>query len=337
MLTILVDVPVHASSLARLRAFPDVEVRLVPNPQEIRRPLPPELIGDVEVLMCTFPPENLGDMRKLRWVPITSAGYSQLFNLGLVERGIRAANGRGNFDVPIGEWNLAMMINLTRNLRQMIRNQEAGVWDRSAQFQGEVRGLTVGIWGYGGIGRETARLAKALGMIVHVMSRQGVRPAADIYRVPGTGDPEGILPDRVFVAGQELEFLSALDFLILAMPLTPVTQGLIGDRELGALPRHAFVLNPARGSLIQEQALLRALREKVIAGAALDTHYYYPTPPEHPLWKMPNVIFTPHISGSSLSPHFLARIWAILEQKVQRFLAGQPLLNELTADQLLGR
>ena len=278
MLTVLVDVPVHAPSLARLRAFPEVEVRLVPNPQEIRRPLPPELIGDVEVLMCAYPPENLADMRKLRWVQITSAGYSQLFNLGLVERGIRAANGRGNFDVPIGEWNLAMMVNLTRNLRQMIRNQEADVWDRSAQFQGEVRGLTVGIWGYGGIGRETARLAKAMGMIVHVMSRHGVRPANDIYRVPGTGDPEGILPDRVFVAGQELDFLSALD-----------------------------------------------------------THYYYPTPPDHPLWKMPNVIFTPHIAGLSLSPHFLARIWAILVQNVQRDLAGRPLLNELTTAQLLGR
>jgi phosphoglycerate dehydrogenase-like enzyme len=260
-----------------------------------------------------------------------------LFGLGLVERGIRAGNGRGIFDAPIGEWNVAMMVNLGRNLRGMIRNQESAIWDRGAQFQREIRGLTAGLWGYGGIGRETARLAKARGMRVHVMSRSGVRPSGDVYRVPGTGDPEGTLPDRVFVAGEELEFLSTLDFLILAMPLTPATQSIIGERELGALPRTAYLLNPARGPLVEEQALVRALMEGWIAGAALDTHYHYPMPPEHLLWRMPKVILTPHISGSSLSPHFLTRVWDIFVQNVERSLLGKPLLNELTQDQLEGR
>ena len=146
-----------------------------------------------------------------------------------------------------------------------------------------------------------------MGLRVHVLARNGVEPIRNIYTVPGTGDPEGVLPDRVFKAGEELEFLRDLDFLILALPLTKATEGLIGERELQALPRQAFVLNPARGPIIKQEALLRALREKWIAGAALDTHYQYPMPPDHPLWKFPNVIFTPHISGSSLSPNFRQR------------------------------
>lgn len=281
-------------------------------------------------------PENFADLPRLRWIQLSSTGYSQLFGLGLAARRIRATNSRGCFDCPIAEWNVAMIVNLARDLRQMIRNQDAAVWDRSARFQREVRGLTVGLWGYGGIGRETARLCRALGLRVHVLTRQGVSDRGDTYLVPGTGDPTGTLPDRTFRAGEELEFLAGLDFLVIGMPLTKATDGLIGERELRALPPHAFVLNPARGPIIQEAALLRALREGWIAGAALDTHYAYPLPAEHPLWRMNNVILTPHISGSGLSPHFLERVWDIFSLNLERMERGQPLLNELSADQLEG-
>jgi phosphoglycerate dehydrogenase-like enzyme len=275
-------------------------------------------------------------MTSLELIQISSAGYSQLWNLGLEERGIRACNGLGNFDIPIAEWNLAMMVNLARNLRGMIRNQEAGIWDRAAVFQQEIRGLTVGIWGYGGIGRETARLAKAFGLRIHVMTRSGIQGRLNMYRVEGTGDPDGLLPDRVFGPGQEREFLSQLDFLVLATPLTRKTEGMIGESQLRALPQTAFVLNPARGPLIQETALVKALREGWIAGAALDAQYHYPLPANHPLWQLPNVILTPHISGSALSPHFLERAWDIFVENVERYLSGRPLMNELTAEQLNG-
>jgi phosphoglycerate dehydrogenase-like enzyme len=194
----------------------------------------------------------------------------------------------------------------------------------------------VGFWGYGGLARETARLARHLGMHVHVLTRQGVSLRHDSYTVPGTGDPDGTLPDRQYTTGQEQEFLGGLDFLIVAMPLTEATTGLIGLEHLRALPSTAFVLNPARGPIIREEALLQALEEKAIAGAALDTHYHYPMPPEHPLWALPNVIFTPHIAGSSLSPRFKERVWDIFSLNVDRFLRGEPLLNELTAGQLAG-
>lgn len=333
---VLVDVPVEPQALAALQASQRHDFDLVTPPAEVERALPAERIRDVEVLFCTFPPTNLADMPALRWIQIASTGYSQLFRHALPSRGIRATNSRGCFDVPIAEWNVAMMVNLARNVRQLIRNQEARVWDRGAVFQREIRGLTVGIWGYGGIGRETARLARQLGLRVHVLTRDGVRPAGLVYQVPGTGDPEGALPHRVFRAGEEQAFLAELDFLVVAMPLTPATEGLIGEAELRALPSRAFVLNPARGAIIREEPLVRALQEGWIAGAALDTHYRYPMPPEHPLWALPNVIFTPHISGSSLSPNFRSRLWDIFTHNLDRCERGEPLLNELTSAQLAG-
>ena len=333
---IVVDVPVEESILARLRAAGRHHFEVINPPAEVARALPVELIAGADVLFCSYPPTNHADMVAWHWVQLASTGYTQLFGLDLPARGVQVTNCRGCFDVPIAEWNMAMLVNLARNFRQMIRNQEATVWDRSAIFQREIRGLTVGLWGYGGIGRETARLAKALGLRVHVLARAVVGARDEVYLVPGTGDPDGVLPDRVFQQGQELEFLGGLDFLVLAMPLTKQTEGLLGERELQALPRHAFLLNPARGPIVQEAALLRALREGWIAGAALDTHYRYPMPPDHPLWGLPNVIFSPHISGSSLSPNFKRRLWEIFAENLTRIEEGRPLLNVVTPVQLAG-
>ncbi len=331
---IVVDAVIHEPTLAALRQRGGSEFAIVDPPENHARELDPTMIRDATVLFCTMLPTNHALMQQLKWVHITSVGFTQLNGFNLPARGIRATNARGCFDVPIAEWNIGMMINLTRNLRTMIRNQEAAVWDRSGPFQKELRGATVGVWGYGGIGRETARLARQMGLRVHAFARNGAEANRNVYCVPGTGDPEGVLPHRVFKTGEELEFLRELDFLVLALPLSKSTEGMIGERELQALPRTAYVLNPARGPIIQEQALLRALREKWIAGAALDTHYYYPMPAEHPLWKFENVIMTPHISGSSLSQHFKPRIWEILALNLDRFARGEPLLNEIAGKEL---
>ncbi|GAB3248735.1 D-2-hydroxyacid dehydrogenase [Larkinella harenae] len=336
MLKILIDMPVYEPVLRSLQNLPDVSVEVVAQPEEKVRPLPTDQIRDCDVLFCTFLPENHDEMTHLKLVQISSAGYSQLFGKNLTERGIRACNSLGVFDVPIAEWNIAMMINLSRDLRGLVRNQENRIWDRSARFQNEIRGSVVGIWGYGGIGRETARLAKALGMTVHVLVRQPIPKRETTYGVPETGDPEGALPDRVFFSHEKGAFLNSLDFLVMALPQTATTTGLVGEAELRMLKPTAFLLNPARGPLIQEAALLKALTEGWIAGAALDTHYHYPMPPEHALWAFPNVLLTPHISGSSLSPRFLERVSSIFLQNIDRFQKGQKLLNELTPDQLAG-
>ncbi|RYZ63086.1 MAG: D-2-hydroxyacid dehydrogenase [Chitinophagaceae bacterium] len=335
-MNILIDMPVYEPLLASLQAIGGLSIDVLSEPAVSSRPLPDEQIRDCDVLFCTVPPANHAEMRNLKMIQISSAGYTQLIGQRFEERGVKACNALGVFDVPIGEWNMAMMINLARNLRQMIRNQETQVWDRSAQFQTEIRGGVVGIWGYGGIGRETARLAKAMGMQVHVLSRSDVQKRENIYCVPGTGDAEGTLADKVFGYDDKETFLKGLDFLIMAIPQTGNTEGIVGEEELRLLKPTAFLLNPARGPLIKEAALIKALQENWFAGAALDTHYYYPMPEDHPLWRMQNVILTPHISGSSASPHFLERTWDIFYRNVQRLQNGAPLLNVLTPSALKG-
>ena len=336
---ILIDMPHDADGLDALVALPGVEVAYVEDDpgSEAQRELPVSLIRDREAIFCMLPPQNVAEMKELRFIQIGSAGYAQLFGLGLTERGIRACNAVGVHAVAIAEWSMAMMINLARDLRGMIRNQETAVWERHARFQQEIRGSTLGVWGYGAIGREAARQAKALGLKVHVMDRGAVVACPNVYRMDGTGDQEGTLPDRVFLPEQKRAFLSGLDFLLLSMPLTSATEGIVGREELAMLRPSCFILNPARGPLIQEEALLNVLREGRIAGAALDTHYHYPMPPDHPLWRFPNVIMTPHISGSTLSPHYRTRVWELFVKNVRHFSDGETLLNELTPEQLQGQ
>jgi phosphoglycerate dehydrogenase-like enzyme len=334
MPSILCELPLEPSALLRLESLPGVTVRQV-SFHERGWHLEPELLRGPEILLCKLPPRNVHDMPDLKWVQISTVGYEHLRKYDFANGRVRVCNARGIFDTAIGEWNVAMMIALVRDLRGMIRNQERSHWEKADRFQQEVRNRVVGLWGYGGIGRETARLAKALGLAVHVMTRSGVKPRHDAYTPAGTGDSEGALPDRVFTAGQEREFLSGLDFLILALPHTQGSDGMVGEAELQALPRTAFVLNPARGPIIREEALLKALREGWIAGAALDTHFAYPLPPEHPLWAMPNVILSPHVSGADRSREFPARIADLFTRNVERHLAGLPLLNELTRQEWL--
>ncbi len=329
MTSILVDVPVYGPALEALKSLAGVSVDVCDPIVEACVERPKALLADREILFCGVPPANLEDMSRLRWIQIASSGFEHLVPLRLPERGIRASNARGVFDIPIAEWCIAMMVNLTRDLPQLHRNQQVGRWDRDARFQTEIRGRTVGFWGYGGLARETARLAKALGLRVHVLARSEVLPQTNIYCVADTGDPNGTLPDAVFGMEDKEVFLASLDFLVMALPLNGQTRGIVTDEDLRALPPSAFVLNPARGPLIQETALLTALREGWIAGAALDTHYQYPMPSDHPLWTLPNVLMTPHISGSTKSTRFSERVWDLFVQNVIRYKAGERLLNQL--------
>src|SRR5579871_2315776 len=221
---IFIDMPLLPEGLSKLQALPRVSLHTV-EPSEEARDFPAELLRYQQILFCTMPPRNLEDASSLEWIQISTAGYGQLLDRGLLERKTRACNARGVFETTIAEWNILMMIALARDLRGMIRNQERGIWDRAAPFQGEIRGKVVGFWGYGGLARETARLAKGMGLTIHVFARHGARLRENTYLVPGTGDPEAKLPDRIFSAGEELEFLAGLDFLVVAMPLTPLSQG----------------------------------------------------------------------------------------------------------------
>ena len=326
---------IHPEGLVRVRQLlGGVNVNVVSDSEQVEYALPKERIEDCEVLFATFAPRNLHEMVNLKWLQLGSAGYEQLVGLGLPEMGVRVTNGGGANDGPIAEWCLAMMLVFERNLLQLLENQRQRIWERSAKFQSELRGKRVGIMGYGSIGRVVSRLVHSLGMEVWAIARSPIGPRPNRYVLPDTGDPEGILPHRTFTLDQMEGFLPHLDYLVLTIPRTASTVGIIGERELRLMKTSAVLLNPSRGPLVDEGSLVRGLREGWIAGAALDAHYEYPLPPEHPLWAMPNVVLSPHISGSNNSRYYLSHLWDLFATNVERYLRGQPLLNELVESDL---
>jgi len=338
-LTILISLSATDDAIDRLRRVcPSADIRIGPWITTFDQKLDASLLQGVDILLCEIPPTNFDDFDQLKWMQLTSAGYNHVLHLPLLERGIRVTNGLGNFDGPIGQWCNMMMLMWHREMLEQLANQKEKIWSQDGRYQRDIYGSTIGFWGYGGIARETARLAKSMGVTVHALTRDGKTRRRDMtYCVAGTGDPEGVLPDRVFAPSQLKEFLGGLDYLFLGMALTDETTGIIGEAELRMLKPSAVLINPTRAAIIEEQAMIRCMSEKWIRGASLDVHYAYPLPPEHPLWSMQNVILTPHISGSSASSHFMTRIYDIFGQNLARYINTRPLLNELTDAQLRGK
>lgn len=329
-LNVLIALPVEPDGLARVRSIaPGTTIDCIDwLPPDT--PLPTALIRDRTVLLADFAPRNLAEMARLRWIQLGSAGYEQLTGLPLRRMGVSVTNASGANDVAIAEWCLLMLLACERDLPGLLQRQVGRTWERAAKFQSELRGRRVGILGYGNIGREVARLCHAHGLEVWAMGRGriGARPLR--YGPPDTGDPEGVIPARRFTPDQMTEFLPHLDYLVLTAALTPGSRGLLGARELRLLRPSAVLLNPARAQLVDEAALLQALREHWIGGAALDSHYREPLTADDPFWELPNVLLTPHISGSGESPYYLGRVWDLFADNLARFRRGEPLLNTVS-------
>ena len=193
-----------------------------------------------------------------------------------------------------------------RHVRHDAQSRRRTLGSFAPVFQREIHGSTVGLWGYGGIGRETARLARRNGNAGHVLTRSGVGPIATCLWRARHGRPGRHAAGPVFRPEEKEDFLRGLDFLILAMPQTKITEGLIGERELRALPRIAFLLNPARGPDYQARsAAPGACAKNGSPGAALDTHYHYPMPPDHPSVEISQRHLNPaHFGLQPLEPKF---------------------------------
>jgi phosphoglycerate dehydrogenase-like enzyme len=333
-INILVALPVDPEWLGRLQATVDDVVIDCIAPFPPGTTLPVELLREQTILLADFAPKNVHAMTSLQWMQLGSAGYEQLAKMPLTEMGVQVTNASGVNDVAIAEWCVLMMLAFERDLPSMLELQAKGEWEGRVGFQSELRGRRVGIIGYGNIGRETGRLCAALGLELWAMSRNTISARPLRYAVPGTGDPDGLLPTRRFKLDQMAEFLPYLDYVILTVALNTSSRHLLAERELDLLPRSAVLLNPARAELVEEHALLRALRDGKIAGAALDSHYREPLPPRDPFWSQQNVLITPHISGSSGSPHYSGRVWELFSLNLGRFRRGEPLLNQVAATDL---
>lgn len=284
--------------------------------------------GDEEILYCFMPPRDLSVAPKLKWVQLHSAGINQLKGHPILQSDIHVTTSSGIHAVPIGEFSIAMMLALARRVPRMVRQQDRGEWpkERWRTFLGhEMRGQTLGIVGYGSIGRETARIAKqGFGMRVLALTRSGDK-ADRGYHEPAVGDPEGKIPDAWFTRDQLGDLLAQSDFVLISIPLTDETRRMIGEAELRSMKPTAFVVNIARGEILDETALVQALKEKWIAGAGLDVFAKEPLPNDSELWKLENVLMAPHIS--SATPSYDDRAVNLFAENLRRYLRGDELLN----------
>jgi phosphoglycerate dehydrogenase-like enzyme len=248
---------------------------------------------------------------RVQWVHSRAAGLDGLLFPELVESPALLTNGSGVFSQSLGEFVLASALYFAKDFRRMIRNQEAGVW---APFDvEEVSGQTLGIVGYGDIGRACARRAHAMGMKVLALRR---RPELS------QGDP---FVDRTYSFDGLLEMLPQCDYVVAAAPLTPATRHLIGDSALGSMKKTAVVMNVGRGPVIDEAALIRALESGRIRGAALDVFETEPLPARSPLYKLENVLLSPHCADHTAD--WLEQAMRFFVDNFARYASGEPLRN----------
>jgi phosphoglycerate dehydrogenase-like enzyme len=253
----------------------------------------------------------------LRWVHSGTAGVGASLTPEMLARDVVFTNSAGVHAPAIAETVLGMILHFARGLDIAIRNQAEARWAKEPFDAGEppvreVAGSTVGIVGYGGIGREVAARVVALGARVLSLKRR-----------PAEASPHGV--EILFGAAGLERILAESDFIVLTAPETRETRGLIDAAALERVRPGAVLVNVARGGLVDEAALVAALRDGRLRGAALDVFATEPLPSSSPLWRIPNVLITPHVSGYTL--RFWDRETALVEENIARFLAGRPLLN----------
>jgi len=248
---------------------------------------------------------------RVRWVHTRSAGLDGVLFPELAESAVPLTNGTGVFSESLGEFALAGILFFAKDLRRMIRNQEAGRWE---PFDvAEIAGQTVGIIGYGDIGHAVAARARAIGMRVVAVKRRVPPAGGDAYA------------DQIYTPERALEMIALSDYIVAAAPLTVETRGLIGEREFAAMKATAVVINLGRGPVIDERAMVRALSERRIRGAALDVFETEPLPEGHPLYGLDNVLLSPHTADHTAD--WLDRAMQFFLDNFARFHQGQPLQN----------
>jgi phosphoglycerate dehydrogenase-like enzyme len=278
----------------------------------------------LEVIVGRRAPADLGNTPALRWLQLRSAGVDHLAGDPPWRKGITVTNARGVYAIPIAEYVTGMLLRI-RQPAAWARDQAAHHWPvGEAPLISILRGTTAVVVGYGSIGREIARQLAALGVRIVAVKARPEQHDDDGYRVPGTGDPDGTIPERIVGLDDLAGAARDADVLIVTVPLTDASRGLIGDAVIAALRPTAWVVNTSRGALIDEPSLLEALRAGRLAGAVLDVFVDEPLPPDSPWWDAPNVIVTPHASGVTLR-----YFDALVVENVRRYLAGEPLLNRV--------
>lgn len=270
------------------------------------------LIGDADAVYGQLTADEFPIAKNLKWVQSPSAGVEWMWRVpGLQESDVIVTNMRGAHAATIAEHTFAMLLSITRGLRGFDQRQRDHQWGRGELTLGNIKGLTMGIVGFGNIGRAIAR--RAAGFEMRVL-------AVDSEPVPAG---EGV--QEVWPLERLTELCRESDVLAIAAPITPNSRDMVGRDHIRSMKRGSYILQMSRGAIVNEAALVDALEEGHLAGAGLDVTATEPLPVGDPLWTAPNLVITPHTSASSGLTTEL--VWSILSENVGRFVRGEPLLN----------
>jgi len=270
------------------------------------------ILAEAEVIYGYWPPHNvIVRSPKLKWIQCMLAGVDHSLYTDVFQSSVLLTNTGGIHGTQTSELVFEMMLMFAKNAPMYMNLQKQKKWEPRVPML--LRNKTMGIVGLGSIGKEVARLAKAFGMRVVANRRSTKRVTRARY------------VDKLMPPGQLAELLSESDFVVLALPATPDTNQIIGEKELRAMKPGAYLINIARGSVVDEDALVRALDEHWIAGAGLDAFAKEPLPSESKLWELPNVIITPHIAGRTDNYNALAT--KLFCENLRRYLSGEKLLK----------
>jgi phosphoglycerate dehydrogenase-like enzyme len=291
-------------------------------------------LHNCDVMVAYTIPERLVTRApRLKWLHCMAAGLDYILRTGMFdESSIVLTNTSGAQATMIGEYILMAMLGHAHRYHASIRAQSRHQWLGLGYFfsnADSLRGKTVGIIGYGPIGREAARLADAFGMEVMALKRDPEVHADPRFSFDGVGDPQGRIPRRWFGPAQRAELMALCDFIVVALPITAQTRNFLGAREFAAAKPGACLVNVGRGEVIDQAALVEALADKRLGGAVLDVMVPEPLPPDHPLWNMEDVVITPHSSGPS--KRYQEDCCRVFAENLRRFTSGQKLLNVVNA------
>jgi len=325
---VLTTIPFPESIMQRLKAVnPRIKVTLFPA--QIVEEVPLELWNKAEVLYTDIllPGENL--VPKLRWVQFHYAGIDYVLDSPLsLKPGLTLTSMSGASAIQEGEFILMMLLSMGHRLPELLVNQSKQEWpiDRWDRFSPtELTNSTLGLIGYGSIAREVARLVQPFNVKVLAAKRDAMHPVDDGYTLEGHGDPDGNYFRRLYPIEALKTMLKECDFVVCTLPLTPATKDLINDEVIRAMKPGAFFVQISRGGIVDENALAQALTEKRLSGAALDVFGQEPLQNSSPLWKVPNLILTPHVSG--FSPRYKERAGEMFIENLKRYLHEEPLMN----------
>jgi phosphoglycerate dehydrogenase-like enzyme len=289
-----------------------------------------ELDGaDVDVLVSEQVPRNLAAWPRLRWVQLLSAGSNQLVGHPIQATPIPVTTASGTHGVPIAQYVTCAVLMLAHRMPQLLDYKQTQQWPNRLALAGQsLRGQTVGVIGYGSIGRECARQLAALGMRVICLKRDPAARRDEGFNAwPGTGDPAGTIPAGWYRPDQLGEFLPQCDFVVVTVPSTPETDGMLGLAQLALMKRSAHLVVISRGGIVPEPALAEALRTGLLAGAVIDCFVREPLNGPHELFTVPNLIMTPHMSG--VYQGFWDVFVNLLVDNLRRSHAGASLLNSV--------